>query len=456
MLAHEDNELLCRIGPGTPMGNLFRQYWLPALQSVELPEPDCDQVRVKLLGEELIGFRDTSGRVGLLENSCPHRGASLFFARNEQNGIRCIYHGWKFDSTGQCIDMPNEPAQSNFKDRVRATAYPCVERGGVVWAYMGPRETPPPLPDIEGNMQPDSSVYSQIRNCNWMQALEGDIDTVHFSWLHAGHVKPEDAGSDFMRYLTEDRSPTFAALDTPWGTSYAAFSPATESENYCRCAHFLFPCYTMTPPGLMMANRKSRAWVPMDDDHVIWFSMTAPSLVPDDMLATKNGVQLAGRSGGGRGGDVLHEHSTDWYGRFRLVAEASNDYLLDRNDWKEGNTFAGLPSVSLEDHVVTETMGTIYNRRRENLGTSDAMIIRTRNRLIQAAEAFEKEGIVPPGVDDPEVYRQRSGGLLLPTEIISQWFEVTEEQRRAFVDNPKDEIYASYVRTAPWRDEEED
>jgi phthalate 4,5-dioxygenase len=305
MLTYEDNELLCRIGPGTPMGNLFRQYWLPALQSAELPEPDCDQVRVKLLGEELIGFRDTNGKVGLVENSCPHRGASLFYARNEQNGLRCIYHGWKFDSSGQCVDMPNEPAQSNFKDRVRAIAYPCVERGGVVWTYMGPRQTPPPLPDIEGNMQPNSTVYSQIRNCNWMQALEGDIDTVHFSWLHAGHVKPEDAGSDFMRYLTEDRSPTFAALDTPWGTSYAAFSPATESENYCRCAHFLFPCYTMTPPGLMMANRKSRAWVPMDDDHVIWFSMTAPSLVPDDTLATKNGVQLAGRAGGGRSGDSM-------------------------------------------------------------------------------------------------------------------------------------------------------
>jgi phenylpropionate dioxygenase-like ring-hydroxylating dioxygenase large terminal subunit len=196
------------------MGNLFREYWLPALQSAELPEPDCDQVRVKLLGEELIGFRDTSGKVGLVENSCPHRGASLYYARNEQNGLRCIYHGWKFDTTGQCVDMPNEPPQSNFKDRVRAVSYPCVERGGVVWAYLGPRETPPPLPDIEGNMQPDSTVYSQIRNCNWMQALEGDIDTVHFSWLHAGHVKPEDAASDFMRYLTEDRSPTFAALDT--------------------------------------------------------------------------------------------------------------------------------------------------------------------------------------------------------------------------------------------------
>ena len=184
MLSHEDNELLCRVGPGTPMGELFRQYWLPAMQSSELPEPDGDQVRVKLLGEELIGFRDTNGKVGLIQNACPHRGASLFYSRNEQGGIRCIYHGWKFDTSGACLDMPNEPAQSNFKDRVKATAYPTIERGGVVWAYMGPRETPPALPDLEGNMDENSMVYGQIRNCNWMQALEGDIDTVHFSFLH--------------------------------------------------------------------------------------------------------------------------------------------------------------------------------------------------------------------------------------------------------------------------------
>jgi phthalate 4,5-dioxygenase len=204
MLSHEDNELLCRVGPGTLMGDLFRQYWLPAMQSEELPEPDCDQVRVLLLGEELIGFRDSNGNIGLVENSCPHRGASLYYARNEDCGLRCIYHGWKFDVNGNCVDMPNEPAQSNFKDRVKAVAYPTVERGGIIWTYMGPRSTPPPLPDLEGNMAENSMTYSQIRNCNWMQALEGDIDTVHFSWLHVGHINPEDAVGDFMRYQVTD------------------------------------------------------------------------------------------------------------------------------------------------------------------------------------------------------------------------------------------------------------
>lgn len=284
MLSHEDNELLCRVGPGTLMGDLFREYWLPAMQSEELPEPDCDQVRVLLLGEELVGFRDSNGNVGLVENSCPHRGASLYYARNEDCGLRCIYHGWKFDVNGNCVDMPNEPAQSNFKDRIKAVAYPTVERGGIIWTYMGPRTTPPPLPDLEGNMDESSMTYSQIRNCNWMQALEGDIDTVHFSWLHVGHIQPEDAVGDFMRYQVTDRSPTYSVLDTDWGTSYATFSSANEEENHCRMASFLMPCYTMVPQGVVMANRTVRAWVPMDDNHVIWFIMAAPPSSP--MMST--------------------------------------------------------------------------------------------------------------------------------------------------------------------------
>src|SRR6266700_2751296 len=149
MLSTEDNEYLCRIGPGTPMGNLMRQYWMPAVRTDELPSPDCPPVRIRLLGENLIAYRATSGNIGLIQNACPHRGASLFFGRNEEEGLRCVYHGWKFDLAGQCIDMPSEPAESNFRTKIRATAYPCQERNGIIWAYMGPREVPPSLPDIE-------------------------------------------------------------------------------------------------------------------------------------------------------------------------------------------------------------------------------------------------------------------------------------------------------------------
>ncbi|MBO0762958.1 MAG: Rieske 2Fe-2S domain-containing protein, partial [Candidatus Dormibacteraeota bacterium] len=181
MLRAEENEYVCRIGPGTPMGNLMREYWVPAMLSSELPRPDCPPVRVLLLGEKLIAFRDSEGRVGLLANHCPHRGASLYFGRSEDCALRCVYHGWAFDVEGRCVDMPSEPPDSNFKNKVRATAYPCRERGGVVWTYMGTRSEPPPLPDLEANQLPEAKAQATAiqRECNWLQGLEGDIDTAH-------------------------------------------------------------------------------------------------------------------------------------------------------------------------------------------------------------------------------------------------------------------------------------
>src|SRR5687767_12363673 len=191
MLTKEDNETLTRIGPGTVMGDFLRQYWQPILLDWELPEPDCAPLRVRLLGEDLIAVRTTSGKVGLLGNHCPHRGASLFFGRNEEDGLRCVYHGWKFDVHGTCVDMPSEPAESNFKNKVRVLAYPVRERNGIVWTYMGPRSDPPPLPELPPNLAEESNVWIRLEECNFMQALEGDIDTVHFGFLHAGHVVPE-------------------------------------------------------------------------------------------------------------------------------------------------------------------------------------------------------------------------------------------------------------------------
>src|SRR5688572_29963863 len=183
MLTPADAELLTRVGPGTVMGDFFRQYWVPVAMSSELPESDCPPLRVRLLGEDLVAFRTTSGQAGLVAANCPHRGASLFFGRNEEEGLRCVYHGWKFDVAGNCVDMPNEPAESNFKQKVKPTAYPVRERGGILWMYLGSLtgDELPPLPDLEGNMQPDDQTGISIfqRECNWMQALEGDIDTAH-------------------------------------------------------------------------------------------------------------------------------------------------------------------------------------------------------------------------------------------------------------------------------------
>jgi len=208
MLSAEDSELLCKVGPGTAGGKLMREYWIPALLTSELEKPDGNPLRVRLLGENLIAFRASSGRVGLIQNACPHRRASLYYGRNEQDGLRCVYHGWKFDVTGRCTDMPLEPPENNFKDKIRVTAYPTAERCGVIWAYMGLRTTPPPLPEFEANLRPDTTIQMAMRECNWLQGLEGDIDTGHVALLHLGGVKLQDTRpGTFTYYAVREPAP---------------------------------------------------------------------------------------------------------------------------------------------------------------------------------------------------------------------------------------------------------
>jgi phenylpropionate dioxygenase-like ring-hydroxylating dioxygenase large terminal subunit len=260
------------------MGNLMREYWLPAMASSELPSPDCDPVRVMLLGEKLIAFRDSNGTVGLLANHCPHRGASLFFGRNEEAGLRCVYHGWKFDVAGNCIDMPNEPAESDFRTKVTAVAYPCRERGGVVWTYMGPRLNPPPLPDLEPNMRTDMQLSVRVtqQESNWLQVLEGDIDTVHAGFLHGGSYKVEDMQQGTFRdYMTRDRTARFEVINTDCGALYGAYRDGPPGYDYWRLAYFLFPFYDMPAPGLLGYKVSCICRVPMDDEHTLSFFMNA-------------------------------------------------------------------------------------------------------------------------------------------------------------------------------------
>ena len=249
MLTLEDNELLCRIGPGTPMGELMREYWLPAIRSDELPEPDCPPLRTKLMGEELIAFRDTNGKIGLLDNYCPHRRVSLFFGRNEECGLRCVYHGWKFDVDGNCVDMPSEPPESTFNDKVKIKTYPCIERNGIIWAYLGSREVPPPLPELEANMHPDYNITVLHRSNNWLQGIEGEMDTIHASFLHLGHMKVEDTVPDslFYYFQTASRDGKFSVRRTEYGTSYGMYRPAGDDSYYWRIGHMLFPTFAMVP-----------------------------------------------------------------------------------------------------------------------------------------------------------------------------------------------------------------
>jgi phenylpropionate dioxygenase-like ring-hydroxylating dioxygenase large terminal subunit len=437
MLSRDDNELLCRVGPGTPMGALMRQYWVPALMSSELPERDGSPVRVRLLGENLIAFRVTSGRVGLIQNHCPHRGASLFFGRNEEEGLRCVYHGWKYDCEGACVDMPNEPAESTFKSKIRATAYPCVERNDVVWAFMGSRPAPPPLPDLEPNMLPrgEFAVDKVLRECSWFQALEGDIDTGHLSFLHLGAVRPEQTRpGSFDYYNVADRAPRYEVVDTEFGTSYGAYRPAEADSYYWRIAHFLFPCYTMIPTGVLGMQVLVRAWVPVDDDHVMFWALSAPrSRLGAGAAGGASMLSAGGRpvaaAGARVGGFEYLPSTTDWLGRFRLAQNKENDYLIDRQAQRR-ESFTGIAGIHQQDQAVTESMGPIIDRTQEHLGSSDAMIIRTRRRVLAAARALHEGGAVPPGVDDPAVYRHRSGGVILPRS--ADWREATRELRQAF------------------------
>ena len=429
MLRTEENELLCRVGRGTPMGELMRRYWLPAMLSSELPKPDCPPVRVLLLGEKLIAFRDTRGQVGLLANHCPHRGASLFFGRNEGGGLRCVYHGWKFDARGACVDMPSEPPDSNFKSKVRATAYPCQERNGVVWAYLGPRENPPPLPDIEANQLPEGEwqVAAVQRECNWMQGLEGDIDTSHFGFLHFGSTDAEESEPDTFQYYTlKDRAPRYSVLDTEYGSTYGAYRPARPGTLYWRIAHFLFPFYAMIPTGVLGHQIVARAWVPMDDEHTMWFgcSRQAAPPAPSEANGKRRQPVLT----------PLLPNTSDWLGRFRLQADERNDYNIDR-EWQRDEDYTGIEGIHTQDQAITESMGPIYDRTQEHLASSDAMVIRVRRRLIGAARALAEQGVVPPGAEDPTVYRQRSGGIILDEG--EDWIEATKELRKAYVPHPE-------------------
>ena len=406
MLRKDQNDLLTQTGPGTPMGQFFRCYWLPALLADELPENECPPVRVKLLAERLLAFRDTDGRYGLIDEFCAHRGVSLWFGRNEESGLRCPYHGWKYDVTGQCIEVPSEPEESGFCRKIKLKSYPLVERGGVLWTYMGPPEKQPPLPEWEFATVPadHSFVSKRLQECNWLQAMEGGIDSSHVSFLHRGELNrdPLFKGSKGNQYNLTDAKPYFEVVESAGGLLVGARRNAENGNYYWRITQWVMPSFTMIPPRADHPVH-GHFWIPIDDDNCWAWSF--------DYCATKplTTEQLQAMHDG-KGVHVKYVPGT-----FRPLANKDNDYLIDRAAQKAGKTFSGVEGISMQDASLQESMGPIVDRTKENLVSTDNGIIMARHRLLRAAKALIEKGITPPGVD-PAHQRVRSAAMVLPQD----------------------------------------
>jgi phthalate 4,5-dioxygenase len=373
MLPKELNELLTRTGPGTVMGGFFRRYWLPALLSEEIPQPDSPPVQVRLLGEELVAFRDSEGRVGLLDEHCSHRGTSLFYGRNEECGLRCIYHGWKYDVDGRVLDTPAEPPGSTFKDRLRHPAYPTHEAGGIVFAYLGPREKRPLFPRYRWTELPPDHVYvtKSLLECNYLQGFEGECDSSHLSFLHReSTLRGEQA------LFQQDVAPVYEFEETDFGLRLIALRQANANETYVRISSLVWPSHCWINGRLPEAH----FYVPLDDAHAWRYDLG---------WTTDRPVQARD----------LHK-APEIGPDYRRIRNLGNHYLQDRQAQRQAD-FTGIENFFVEDACATETQGPIWDRSREHLGVSDIAVIRMRQALIAAVKGFMAGQEPPHLVTDP-------------------------------------------------------
>jgi len=403
MLRREQNDVLTQTGPNTPGGRLFRSYWIPALVAEELPDNECAPVRVKLLSERLLAFRDTHGRYGLIDEFCAHRGVSLFFGRNEEGGLRCPYHGWKYDYTGQCLEVPSEPEASGFCGKIKLKSYPLVERGGVLWTHMGPVDRRPRLPEWEFALVPreQSFITKRLQECNWLQAMEGGIDSSHVSFLHRGELgsDPLFKGAKGNQYNLHDAKPVFEVAESPGGLYVGARRNAENGNYYWRITQWVMPSFTMIPPrGDHPVH--GHFWIPIDDENCWAWSFDYHAV----RALTANEV-AAMRSGKG-----IHVQYVP--GTFRPLANKDNDYLIDRQAQKAGRTYSGVAGIAMQDASLQESMGPIVDRTKENLVSTDNGIIMARHRLLRAIKNLADKDVTPPGVD-PAHQRVRSASVIL-------------------------------------------
>ncbi len=396
----EMSETLTRTGPGTAMGNVMRRYWVPIISSNEISEPDGPQVRVQILGEKLLAFRDSDGKPGLISEFCSHRGVSLYFGRNEGNGIRCAYHGVKFDRNGQCVDVPSNPQACA---RMHITSYPCIEVGGLLWAYMGPPDKKPDAPDLEWCKLPESHVFisKRLQYSNYLQAMEGGIDTSHVSFVHSMEVDgdPMHQGVKALDYIKADGNVVFDIEKTPFGLTMLGRRNGEPDSYYWRITQWLFPWFTLIPPFGHHALG-GHIWVPIDDHNCWAWSI---NFRVDKPLSDEEREQMQM----GKGIHVEYEQP----GSFLPKANQKNDYLMDRKAQKEERAYSGIFGFAAQDFSLQESMGPIQDHEAERLLPTDKAIVMARRMLHEAALGLS-EGNEPPALDT-SMQRVRAAGVLL-------------------------------------------
>lgn len=412
MLRPDINKLLTETGPGTPMGALFRRYWLPVLHADELSEDGCPPVRVKILSERLIAVRTPEGEYGLMDEFCAHRGVSLFFGRIENGGIRCPYHGWKYNANGQAIVVPSELNSSEFCANVKLRSYPLVKQGDILWGYFGDPEKQPALPAWEFATVPSTQTYTSKRfqESNWLQAMEGGIDSSHVTWLHGGgpqgsglEADPLFAGAKGNHYNKGDLKPFFEVVENDGGLFVGARRNAEEGHYYWRVTPFVVPNFTMVPPRGDHPMH-GHFWVPIDDENCwAWSFDYHPSrdLTEQEVAAMKAGAGV---------------HSKNIPGTYRPVANKENEYLIDRAKQKTGELFSGVEGIGIQDSSLQESMGPIVDRTKERLVATDSGIIKARQKLRRAVEALRDHGTEPPG-NVVEHQQIRSVAIVLPQDV---------------------------------------
>jgi phthalate 4,5-dioxygenase len=422
----EENEWLTRVGPGTLMGDLFRQYWIPVLPVSFLKEPAGKPLRIRLLCEDLVLFRTGQGKVGLVGAYCQHRLAPLYFGRVEDDGIRCPYHGWKYATDGKCMEMPNIPPEQQFCDAIHHPGYPCVEYGGIIWTYMGAAKELPALPEFEYALVPEEQRrYRLFRSeANYLQVLEGGIDPTHVMWLHSPynleddevaqvHQGPQQVVANRSRKRTPDQTDI---VDTPGGFMYGTRRSLNDGTSLWRINQFMVPFYSMPPGGDF---RGARAYVPIDDESCVkWQIGWYPSR--ETMERTKETPRLIQQD------EEHREPTTQPYGFIIPKANKANDYLVNWETHK--NRRVGITGVNLQDMCVTECQGPtpILDRTKEHLCSGDQTTGRARRMLLRLAKRLREQSATPLGVREPEIYRVRGTSVVVPDN--QSWVDAVKDR----------------------------